>query len=145
MKVLELYSGSKWGDGVFKEFGFHSVSCRCDMFDYSLYPRDEFDIVFINIHGNHLGLYDDIDHGDMELGLDLIEYYEPKHWIINCTNKHVREDIMMWGLPYKDICLFMGGKCRDMRVWTNVDKWRPNVNKIYIKPTYILSELPRYL
>ena len=87
MKVLELYSGSKWGESVFKEYGIKATSIRMEMFDYSLFPRDVFDMVFININGNSLGLYDDIDVGDMELGLDLIEYYNPKHRLILNGNK----------------------------------------------------------
>ena len=51
MRVLELYSGNKWGENVFKEFGIKAISIRMDMFDYSLYPRDGFDMVFINING----------------------------------------------------------------------------------------------
>ena len=49
MKVLELYSGSKTGDSVFKKFGFESVSCELDVFDYLCYPRvaNRFDIIYI--------------------------------------------------------------------------------------------------
>ena len=141
MKVLELYSGNKWGESVFKEYGIKATSVRIEMFDYSLFPRDVFDMVFININGNSLGLYDDIDVGDMELGLDLIEYYNAKHWLILNGNKKVMDDIMMWGLPYRDIKLMRGGKLQGKRVWTNVHKWNPGLDNIYIKETYILLEL----
>jgi hypothetical protein len=141
MRVLELYSGNKWGESVFKEYGIKATSIRMEMFDYSLFPRDVFDMVFININGNSLGLYDDIDVGDMELGLDLIEYYNPKHWLILNGNKKVMDDIMMWGLPYRDIKLMRGGKLKGKRVWTNIHKWDPGLDNIYIKETYILLEL----
>ena len=145
MKVLELYSGNEWGKSVFKEFGFEVISCRLDIFDYSIRPRDGFDIVFININGNHLGLYDDIDLGDLEFALDAVEYYEPKYWIINHTNKKVWDDIMVWGLPYQQIQLMRGGKLIPRRVWTNISKWEPKYNKIYFKETYILLELLEHI
>ena len=141
MRVLELYSGSRWGENVFKEFGIKAISIRMDMFDYSLYPRDGFDMVFININGNSLGFYDDIEFGDMELGLDLIEYYNPKHWLIINGNKQVMDDIMMWGLPYKNIRVLRGGKLSRKRFWSNIHSWGPGFSKIYIRESYILSEL----
>ena len=133
MKVLELYSGNKWGESVFKEYGIKATSVRMEMFDYSLFPRDVFDMVFININGNSLGLYDDIDVGDMELGLDLLEYYNPKHWLILNGNKRVMDDIMMWGLPFRDIKLMRDWQIQGKRVWTNIHKWNPGSDNIYIK------------
>ena len=100
-----------------------------------------FDMVFLNINGNSLGFYDDVELGCMELGLDLIEYFNPKYWLIVNGNKKVMNDIMMWGLPYKDIKVMRGGKLKGKRVWTNIDKWDPGSDNIYIKETYILLEL----
>ena len=123
MRVLEYYSGNTWGEDVFREFGINVTSVKAEEFDYSLYPRNGFDMVFLNINGNSLGFYDDVELGCMELGLDLIEYYNPKHWLIVNGNKKVMDDIMMWGLPYKDIQIMRGGKLKGKRVWTNINRW----------------------
>ena len=55
--------------------------------------------------------------------------------------KGVKDDIMMWGLPFRDIKLMRGGKLKGKRVWTNIHKWNPGSDNIYIKETYILLEL----
>ena len=86
MKVLELYSGVKWGGLEFKDYGYEVVSIRIELFDYSIYPRGCFDIVFINIDNNNIGLWDDEDYNDMMFGLDVITYYDKYYWIINNTN-----------------------------------------------------------
>ena len=139
MRVLELYSGNKWGENVFKEFGMEAVCISLDMFDYSLYPSDGFDMVFININGNSLGFYDDI--GDMELGLDVITHYEPKYWLAVCGNKEVWNDITVWGLPYKNFRVMRGGKLYIKRFWSNIHSWGSGFSNIYIKESYILLEL----
>ena len=142
MRVLELYSGNKWGESVFKQLGFEAVvSVRLDSFDYSLYPSDGFDMVFINIDGCSLGFYDEEELGFMELGLDVIENYDPKHWLILTGNKRVMNNIMMWGLPCKNIRVLRGGKLYKKRFWSNIHSWGPGFSKIYIRESYILSEL----
>ena len=35
---------------MFNEFGIKATSIRMEMFDFSLYPRDGFEMVFININ-----------------------------------------------------------------------------------------------
>ena len=143
MRVLELYSGIEWGKNVFKEFGIGAVCISLDMFDYSLFHKNEFDMVVININGNSLRFYDDV--GDMELGLDAITYYEPKYWMTVCSNKEVWDDIVVWGLPYKDVCVMRCGKLEDKRIWTNISRWEPELDKIYIKQNCIISELLQYV
>ena len=91
MKILELYIGNQWGEGIFKEYGYDGMSCKIELFDYSIYPRDNFDIIFININSTNGGFSEDIDFGYLEFGLDMIEYYNPKFWLIN-------EMILMKGL-----------------------------------------------
>ena len=140
MRVLELYSGNKWGENVFKEFGIDAVCVRLDSsFDYNAYPSDGFDMVFININGNSLGFYDDV--GDMELGLDVITYFEPKYWLAVCGNREVWDDITVWGLPYKNFRVLRGGKLYTKRFWSNMHSWGPGFSNIYIRESYILLAL----
>ena len=101
MKVLELYSGVMWGGSWFKDYGFEIVSIRLELFDYSIYPKDSFDIIFININSNSIGLWDDEDHEEMRFGLDVITYYDKYYWAINNTNNYIKDDIIVWGLPYR--------------------------------------------
>ena len=147
MKVLELYSGSKTEDSVFKKFGLESVSCELAVFDYLFDPRisNKFDIIFININNRDLGFIDNVDYDDYLLGLDLIEYYNPKYWIIQNSNIDIRDDLCMWGLPFRDIKVFSGGKINNTRIWNNIFKWNPYPNKTYIKETFILLEMLGYM
>ena len=145
MKILELYIGSQWGEGIFKEYGYDGISCKLDLFDYSMYPRDNFDIIFININRIISSFSEDTDFSYLEFGLDMIEYYNPKFWVMNDTNEGVKDDIIVWGLPYKDINTMRGGKLKQVRIWTNINKWRPNISNIYIKQTYILLELLQHI
>ena len=143
MKILELYIGCKWGEAVFKEYGYDGISCRLELFDYSIYPRDNFNIIFININSTS---FVDTDLSYLEFGMDVIEYYNPKYWIINDTaDKGVKDDIIMWGLPYKDIHTMRGGKLKNVRIWTSIDKWKYKTSNIYIKQTYILLELLQHI
>ena len=141
MKILELYIGGAWGIELFKEYGYDGISCELELFDYSIYPRDNFDIIFININWHNVLFSLDTDFSYLEFGLDIIEYYNPKFWIINDTDKGVKDDVIVWGLPYKDIYTMRGGKLNKVRIWTSIDKWRPEISNIYIKETYILLEL----
>ena len=77
----------------------------------------------------------------LRLGLDVIENYDPKHWIINATYNEVKDDIIVWGLPYQDINTMRGGKLKQVRIWTNINRWKPKISNIYIKQTYILFEI----
>ena len=138
MKILELYIGNQWGEGIFKEYGYDGISCILDLFDYSIYPRGSFDVIFININNM---IFTDTELSYLEFGLSMIEYYNPKFWIINDTDKGMKDDILVWGLPYQDIHTMRGGKLRKVRIWTSIDKWRPKISNIYIKQTYILFEI----
>ena len=141
MKVLELYSGDKWGESTLTEFGFEVTSIRIELFDYSIFPRGSFDIVFININNNPIDENDDVNYMDMAFGLDVITYYDKYYWIINNNNKNIRDDIITWGLPYKDINIMRGGKLINTRIYNSMYKWRPNDDRVYIQNKFILLEL----
>ena len=141
MKVLELYSGDKWGCFMLTDFGFEVTSIRIEIFDYSIFPRGSFDIVFININNHHLDENDDVNYMDMAFGLDIITYYDKYYWIINNNNKNIRDDIITWGLPYKDINIMRGGKLMKTRIYNSMYKWRPNDDRVYIQNKFILLEL----
>ena len=58
----------------------------------------------------------DTDFSHLQFGLDVIEYYNPKFWIINDTDAGVKDDILVWGLPYKGIQIMRGGRLRQVRI-----------------------------
>ena len=141
MKILELYIGNQWGEGIFREYGYDGISCKLDLFDYSIYPKNSFDIIFININNDSIVFSEDTDFSYLEFGMDIIEYYNPKFWLINDDEKGLKDDIIMWGLPYQDINTMRGGKLKQVRIWTNINRWKPKISNIYIKQTYILFEI----
>jgi hypothetical protein len=141
MKILELYIGNPWGDGIFKEYNYDGISSKLELFDYSIYPKDSFDIIVININSHNVGFSADTDFSYLEFGMDIIEYYNPKFWLINDDEKGLKDDIIMWGLPYQDINTMRGGKLKQVRIWTNINRWKPKISNIYIKQTYILFEI----
>ena len=146
MKVLELYSNVRTGDCLFKELGFDIVSCSLSLFHVSIYPRTKFDIIYININNNTNDLWlDDVEDDGLLYGLDLLEYYVPQFWVIQHSNRYIQDDICMWGLPYKDVCVMRGGKLEGKRIWTNITKWEPELDKIYIKLSCITLELLQYV
>ena len=144
MKILELYTGRKWGDSLFNHLGFDGISIELDGFDYLQYPTGSFSVIFININHNPIDYTGETDFSTLDLGLDCIEYYNPSFWILNDTNKGVNDDIAVWGLPYRDIHMMRGGKLQKIRVWTSIYKWRPPISNIYITEKHLLSELLTY-
>ena len=146
MKVLELYSNVRSGDSLFTELGFDIISCSLSLFHVSIYPRTKFDIIYININNNTNDLWVEyVEEDGLLYGLDLLEYYVPKFWVIQHNNRYIQNDICMWGLPYQDVCVMRAGKLEGKRIWTNITRWEPELDKIYIKQNFIISELLQYV
>ena len=143
MRVLELYSGNKPLTNFFRSMGFECFSGDLQGFRVSDYPKspNRLDLLFININYNGLGFSEGDDGDDMVYGLELLEYYNPKNWIILNNTMGINEHISMWGIPFKDICFLRGGKILGIRVWSNIFNWNPKPNTIYINPKLLIFEL----
>lgn len=143
MRVLELYSGYESLGYMIKELGFNVVSCSLETFDINQYPKELniFDIVFVNINNKGLVFIDGVEDDCMLYGQELIEYYDPKYFIILDNNIGIEDDIIMWGLPFRVIKQFRAGKIMNTRVWNNIFKWRPRFSSVYILHKTILLEL----
>ena len=142
MRVLELYSGNKPLTNFFRSMGFDCFSGDLQGFRVSDYPKElnQLDILFIHI--NNMGLVvEESYEDDIIYGLELLEYYNPKNWIILNNTMGINEHISMWGIPYKDIEFMRGGELIHIRVWNNVFKWEPKPNTIYINPKLLIFEL----
>ena len=141
MRVLELYSGYESLSSVFVECGFDVVSSSLESFDINSYPIEFncFDIVFININDSSLGFRAGLDDDCLMVGMDCIEYYNPKNWIILHNGANIQDDVIMWGLPFRVVKSLRGGKVIITRVWNNIFKWKPR--NTYILHKTILLEL----
>ena len=147
MRILELYSGGKSLQSFYTSLGFSVVSCCLDVFSVFDYPRDsyKFDIVFIHITDGSL-MYGECDNDEeLCLGMDCIEYYDPKYWAILHNGLNVKDDIIWWGLPYRDVDLLRGGGISKVRVWNNIFRWCPKPTNTYISYKTILWELLGYM
>ena len=147
MKMLELYCGGESLQSFYTSLGFSVVSCCLDAFSVFDYPRDsyKFDIVFIHITDDSLVREEYGEDEDLYLGMDCIEMYDPKYWVILHNGLKVKDDITFWGLPYRDVDLLRGGKISKLRVWNNIFRWCPRPTNIYISYKTILWELLGYM
>ena len=105
MRVLELYSGNKPLTKFFMGMGFKCFSGDLSEFRVGDYPKspNRLDLLFININYNGLGFSEGDDGDDMVYGLELLEYYNPKHWVILNNEVGIEDDVITWGIPYKNI------------------------------------------
>ena len=141
MRVLELFSGFESLSSVFVESGFDVVSYSLESFDINSYPIESncFDIVFININDNSLGFRAGLDDDCLMVGMDCIEYYNPKYEIILHNGVSIQDDVIMWGLPYRVVKSLRGGNIIITRAWNNIFKWKPG--NTYILQKTLLLEL----
>ena len=60
--------------------------------------------------------------------LDVLEYFEPKYWIIeNPQTGLLKDQLCMWGIPFKDVdyCRYGLPYRKRTRIWNNVFSWEP--------------------
>ena len=60
--------------------------------------------------------------------LDVLEYYEPKYWIIeNPQTGLLKDQLCMYGLPFKDVdyCRYGVPYRKRTRLWNNIFSWNP--------------------
>ena len=138
MRVLELYSGYESLQSVFIGCDFDVVSSSLESFDINSYPIESncFNIVFININDNSLGFRAGLDDDCLMVGMDCVEYYNPKYWIILHNGVNIQDDVIMWGLPFRVVKSLRGGKQTIIRVWNNIFKWKPRNTYIYYRKLY---------
>ena len=141
MRVLELCSGYESLSSVFVECGFDVVSSSLESFNINNYPLEFncFDIVFININDCSLGFREGLDDDCLMVGMDRIEFYNPRFWIILHNGVNIQDDVIMWGLPFRVVKSLRGGKTIITRVWNSIFKWR--CRNTYILQRTILLDL----
>ena len=145
MKILELFSGTGSVGNVGIEMGYEVVSVdrimpathKCDImhWNYKQYPPKYFDVLWASPPCTEYSIAmrnrpRDIEGANIILQqtLDILEYFEPKYWLIeNPQTGLMKDQIEMWGIPYKDIdyCKYGMPYRKRTRLWNNVFNWTP--------------------
>ena len=98
MKILYLHDGSYDVVSIALKRGFEVVSFNIEDFNYSWYPVNYFDIVFVNLSCK-ISRTLNTEHLDYVVD-EILYYYVLKHWIIEFPDKRIHNEICMWGVPF---------------------------------------------
>jgi hypothetical protein len=142
---LDLFSGSGSVGEVAKELGYTVISLDRDMeaeiqidimdWDCRDFPKGFFDVIWASppcteYSRAKITAPRDIEGANeiVQKTLDILEYFEPKYWILeNPQTGLLKDQLMMWGLPFKDIdyCKYGMPYRKRTRIWNNVFRWEP--------------------
>ena len=143
--MLELFSDTGSVGKVAKEMGYTVVSLDRDMkasiqvdimdWDYTRFNPKLFDVVWASppctARSRAKSRGDsDIDglNEIVKRTLDILEYFQPKYWIIEHPPTGLLKDQpSMLGVPYNDIdyCKYGMPYKKRTRLWNNLDLWKP--------------------
>lgn len=144
-RLLELFSGTGSVGDVARELGYEVISLDRDMkatiqidimdWDPRVYPTKYFDVIWASppcteySRAKTTGIRDIAGaNAIVEKTLDILEYFEPKYWIIeNPQTGLLKDQLCMWGIPFKDVdyCRYGLPYRKRTRIWNNVFRWEP--------------------
>ena len=142
---LDLFSGSGSVGEVAKELGYTVISLDKDMpasieidimeWDCRDFPKGFFDVIWASPPCTEYSRAKTTAPRDIEGAneivqrtLYILEYFEPKFWILeNPQTGLLKDQLMMWGLPFKDVdyCKYGMPYRKRTRIWNNVFRWEP--------------------
>jgi site-specific DNA-cytosine methylase len=145
MKLLDLFSGTGSIGSVAKELGYEVISLdkdveadiKCNIldWDYKIYPHKYFDVIWASPPCTEYSIAKTTGIRDIEGSnkivqrtLDILEYYEPKYWIIeNPQTGMLKDQLCMYGVPFKDFdyCKYGMPYRKRTRLWNNIFNWNP--------------------
>ena len=144
-KLLELFSGTGSVGNIARELGFEVISLDRDMpavfnvdimdWEPEIYPSGYFDVIWASppcteySRAKTTGIRDIAGANEIvKKTLDIMEYFEPKYWIIeNPETGLLKRQYFMVGIPFDNIdCCKYGMPYRKRTtLWNNVDNWVP--------------------
>ena len=142
---LDLFSGTGSVGEVAKELGYTVIGVDRDMeaeiqidimdWDYTVFPTGFFDVIWCSPPCTEYSTAKTTAPRDIEGAnavvqrtLDILEYFCPKYWILeNPQTGLLKDQLMMWGLPFKDLdyCKYGMPYRKRTRIWNNVFRWEP--------------------
>jgi len=142
---LDLFSGTGSVGEVAKELGYTVIGVDRDMeaeiqidimdWDYTVFPTGFFDVIWCSPPCTEYSRAKTTAPRDIEGAnavvqrtLDILEYFCPKYWILeNPQTGLLKDQLMMWGLPFKDLdyCKYGMPYRKRTRIWNNVFRWEP--------------------
>lgn len=144
-ELLELFSGTGSVGKVARAMGYEVVSVdrdmpathQCDImnWDYEQYEPKHFDVFWASPPCTEYSRAlttrpRDIEGANkiVQKTLDILEYFEPRYWMIeNPQSGLLKNQIGMWGIPFKDIdyCKYGMPYRKRTRIWNNIFNWVP--------------------
>ena len=139
MRLLYLHDGNYDVVSIALKKGYEVVAFNISDFNYSWYPVNYFDILWVNL-SYKISAFLNTEHIDYVVD-EILYFYELKHWIIEFPDERIHNDICMWGVPFVVINKLSNGKIKKMRIYNNVFKWEPKEDDIYITHKQIVKEI----
>jgi hypothetical protein len=143
MRLLELFCGTKSVGRVAEQLGWEVISldierefvpthlCDIHEFDETMYPRDHFDMVWASPPCTQFSVAKTVGERDIagasaivKRAREIIQYYNPAHWVIENPVGLLREQPLMADLaPYRktvSYCRYGFAYRKNTDVWTNI-------------------------
>lgn len=146
MKLLELFSGTGSVGNYARILNIDVTSLDRDLpadiqidimdWDYrTAYEPHHFDFIWASPPCTEYSVAKTVGVRDIEGSnkvvqrtLDIIEYLQPKFWVLeNPQTGKLKDQVMMQNLPYDDVdyCKYGMPYRKRTRLWNNIDEWTP--------------------
>ena len=144
MKLLELFSGTKYVGKVAEQLGYEVVSldlkdadinCNILDWDYTEYEPGYFDVIWASPPCTEYSCAKTVGVRDIDKAnkivlrtIEIIEFLNPKYYVIeNPQTGKLKDQWMMYGFPYVDVdyCKYGMPYRKRTRLWNNVFEFKP--------------------